>query len=336
MQTIQKSTVSFSKNAANVFFHILTKCNLKCRHCYINPEQHGKKTLPFEVVEKWLGCFLKSQRNANLILLGGEPTLHPDLHRIIKISRKMGYKSVTVDTNGYLFHEILDKISPEELDYFSFSLDGATESVNDGIRGKGSFVQCLSGLEKAARAGFQTSMIYTVSSMNIHELEAFSEMVRHLPVSRIFIQVIGLRGKSKTALAGGLQVSMDQWLDLVPGAAENMAKQGKKVVYPKVFLNSGEIFECAGKVASNYFIFPNGRVYQCPLCEDHPLNRYVIKNNQLEKTPMINEGDLFELDIPEGCVMNRLIQPGNIPYDDRGLPCYKIACCLLKEEIRAS
>jgi MoaA/NifB/PqqE/SkfB family radical SAM enzyme len=334
MQTLQKKTVSFSKNAANIFFHILTKCNLKCRHCYINPKQHGKNTLSFDVIQKWLEIFSKKQKHANLILLGGEPTLHPDLHKIIRAGRTMGYQSITVDTNGYLFHDILDRIGPEDLDYFSFSLDGATEAVHDRIRGKGSFSRCLSGLEKAAQRGFQTSVIYTVSRMNLHELFAFAERVESLPVSRVFIQVIGLRGKSSGPEAGDLQVSMDQWMGVVPEVAEKMAKQGKAVVYPKVFLNPGEPFECAGKVAFNYFIFPNGRVYQCPLCEDHPLNRYAIQGDRLEETPKINEGNLFELNIPEGCVMNKLVQPDNIPYDHRGIPRYQIACCLLKEEIR--
>jgi hypothetical protein len=49
--------------------------------------------------------------------------------------------------------------------------------------------------------------------------------------------------------------------------------------------------------------------------------------------PPINENDLFALDIPEGCVMNRLIQPGNLVYDADGVPAYRIACCMLKEEI---
>jgi hypothetical protein len=52
----------------------------------------------------------------------------------------------------------------------------------------------------------------------------------------------------------------------------------------------------------------------------------------VEREP-INEKDLFKLDIPEGCVMNKLIQPGNIYYDISGRPEYRIACCLLKEEI---
>jgi Fe-coproporphyrin III synthase len=55
----------------------------------------------------------------------------------------------------------------------------------------------------------------------------------------------------------------------------------------------------------------------------------------LVKTGRINEKDLFGLSIPEGCVMNRLIQPGNLKYKKDGTPEYKIACCLLKEEISA-
>ncbi|MGA9175833.1 MAG: radical SAM protein, partial [Desulfobacterales bacterium] len=74
-----KKTVAFSKNATNVFFHILTRCNLKCRHCYINKKQHGKNMLPIETINAWLEVFASKNKQANVIFLGGEPTLHPDL-----------------------------------------------------------------------------------------------------------------------------------------------------------------------------------------------------------------------------------------------------------------
>jgi len=74
-------------------------------------------------------------------------------------------------------------------------------------------------------------------------------------------------------------------------------------------------------------------VYRCPLCEDFPIHSLEIKNNKLVKTKRINESDLFKLNIPEGCVMNKLIQPENLSYNKDGIPEYKIACCLLKEEI---
>jgi len=330
---MKRQTVAFSRESSNLFFHILTRCNLRCAHCYINAEQHGETTLDICTIESWLGLFSRKARQTNLILLGGEPTLHPDLARAVKIAAALGFKSITIDTNGYLFHNILDKITPEEVDYISFSLDGATRQTNDAIRGEGCYEAVLSGIEKARSKKFSCSMIYTVSEKNIHELEGMPGLVKSLGISRFFIQVIGMRGKASGARPDTPQVCRETWQDLIPKVAERIATNGITVTYPKVFLELGEDFECAGTVADNYFVFPNGRVYRCPVCEDFPLHAYEICENRLEPRPKINETDLFELDIPEGCVMNKMIQPGNLVYDNIGQPTHKIACCMLKEEL---
>ena len=329
-----KKTVAFSKNATNVFFHILTHCNLKCRHCYINKKQHGTKTLPIETINAWLRVFVSKNKEANVIFLGGEPTLHPDLPAAVNKAKSLGYSSITIDTNGYLFHDILSKVSPDDVDYFSFSLDGATRKTNDMIRGKGSFDTCIQGIKNAVLKGFSTSLIYTVSTINIHELDKIALLLKDLKIDRFFIQVIGIRGKSAESRQGKLQVSREDWLNIIPQTAQEIASFGIIVTYPKVFLSLEEPFECAGLVADNYFIFPNGRVYRCPLCEDYPLHSLIFKDNMLANTPSLNENDLFSLDIPEGCVMNKLFQPDNLSYNPSGRPKYKIACCMLKEEIR--
>jgi MoaA/NifB/PqqE/SkfB family radical SAM enzyme len=331
-----KKTVAFSKDATNVFFHILTHCNLKCKHCYINKKQHGENTLPLETIEAWLKVFASKTKNANVIFLGGEPTLHPDLSLAIKKAKALGYDSITVDTNGYLFHDILSKVEPDMVDYFSFSLDGVTRETNDMIRGRGSYDNCIAGIKKAILRGFTTSLIYTVSQMNLHELDRIAPLLKKLGVDRFFIQVIGIRGKSAENSRKKLQVSRKDWLEIIPDAAQKIAQLGITVTYPKVFLSPDEPFECAARVAENYFIFPNGRVYQCPLCEDFPLHSKVFKGNMLLDTPKINENDLFELNIPEGCVMNKLIQPGNLSYNTDGTPEYRVACCMLKEEIKCN
>ncbi len=331
---MQKRTVAFSRNCSNVFFHLLTACNLACRHCYINVAQHGENTLDIDTIRRWLDIFAARAPSANLILLGGEPTLHPELADVIRYAGKRAFGSVTVDTNGFLFHDILERVDPGEIDFFSFSLDGATPATNDAIRGRGTYERCIAGMRRAAAKGFATSLIYTVSRLNLHELESMAALVKDLGITRFFIQVIGLRGASaEDARARQLQLSRREWLDTVPAAAARIAAQGVIVTYPKVFLTAGELFECAGRVADNYFVFPNGRVYRCPLCEDYPLNALAIENNRLVEMPPINESHLFALDIPEGCVINRLVQPQNLAYDAAGVPDYRIACCMLKEEI---
>ncbi len=330
-----KRTVSFSKNAANLFFHILTNCNLKCKHCYINPEQQGKNPLSLSIIEKWLAAFVEKSKETNIIFLGGEPTLHPDLSLAVKKAKNLGYNSITIDTNGYLFNDILSKVDPEEVDYFSFSLDGATSKTNDIIRGEGSYDRCIKGIKKTISSGFSTSLIYTVTKNNINEINMIAPLLGDLEIDRFFIQVIGIRGKSAKMGQDKLQVSRSEWLSIIPDVAKKVAALGIPATYPKVFLDPQESFECAGLVAENYFIFPNGRVYRCPLCEDFPMHSMEFKDNKLVNAGGLNENDLFQLNIPEGCVMNRIIQPANLCYNSDGSPEYKIACCMLKEEILA-
>jgi len=329
---MQKKTVAFSKESANLFFHLLTRCNLSCSHCYINPDQHGKNTLPIDTIQRWLVLFAKKASQTNLIFLGGEPTLHRDLPAAVKEAKRLGFHSITIDTNGFLFHDILKKITPAEVDVISFSLDGATSATNDAIRGKGSYDAVISGIHRARKKGFACSMIYTVSDKNLHELSQMPELVSSLDIDRFFIQVIGMRGKSAGA-GKKTQVSKDLWLSVIPEVARTIAQTGVIVTYPKVFLDPEETFACAGIVADNYFVFPNGRVYRCPLCEDYPLHAFTIENDALVPSPPVNETHLFELTIPEGCVMNKIIQPDNLDYLADGEPAHRIACCMLKQEI---
>lgn len=333
MEKSPASTIHFRPSERNIFLHLLTACNLACRHCYINPAQHGTGSLSRQTMEEWLRLFHDPARESNVVFLGGEPTLHPDLAHGIRFARALGYQTVTVDSNGFLHHDLLALITPEEA-VISFSLDGPEPAINDALRGEGVFAACTANLGRAIALGFDVSVIYTVSRLNLAHLPAMPELLARLGCKRFFIQIIGLRGKSASDRQSGLQVSPEEWLAVVPGVAREAARRGIHVIYPKVFLEPGELFQCAGQVAENYFIFPNGRVYLCPLCEDFPMHSFQIENNRLVEQGGISEKKLFSLNIPEGCVMNRLLQPGNIEYLPDGSPRHRISCCLLKQEIR--
>jgi MoaA/NifB/PqqE/SkfB family radical SAM enzyme len=333
MQLPAPTTLSFKADERNIFFHILTACNLSCKHCYINTAQHGTCALPLETIIQWLELFHDRRKESNVIFLGGEPTLHRDLPRAIKKAREIGYRSITVDTNGFLHHDFLKKIEPADA-VISFSLDGPTPEVNDALRGQGVFATCTANLKKAVALGFDVSLIYTVSRENIKFLDRMPELLVRLGCRRFFIQVIGLRGKSAAGEADSLQLTPDEWLAVVPAVALQAAALGIHVIYPKVFLENAENFQCAGNVSENYFIFPNGRVYLCPLCEDYPINTFTIEEGSLQEQAGLTERKLFSLNIPEGCVMNKLLQPGNLEYDREGRPRHRISCCLLKQELR--
>lgn len=329
-------TLAFQKSERNVFFHILTACNLSCRHCYINKEQHGGNTLPIQTIEDWLTLFYDAHKKSNVIFLGGEPTLHPDLPMAVQKANALGYSSVTIDTNGYLHNDILQRVDPAEA-VLSFSLDGPTPEVNDPLRGEGVFKTCLTNLGRAVSAGFEVSVIYTVSALNYKHLHRMPALLREYGVKHFFIQIVGLRGNSVKNVTdestGSMQISMEQWLDTVPDVAEKASKLGLHVIYPKVFLEENGPFECAGRIENNFFIFPNGRVYLCPLCEDFPVHTFTIEEGELIRNTGLTEERFFSLDIAEGCVMNKLLQPGCIEYLPDGSPVRRISCCLLKQEV---
>ena len=240
-------TIAFRPNERNVFLHILTACNLACQHCYINREQHGSEMISRETMASWLKIFHDPDKETNLIFLGGEPTMHPDLAWGIKKAREIGYGSITVDTNGYLFNDLLENISPDDA-VISFSLDGPDPEINDPIRGEGVYETCTTNLKKAVGMGFRTSLIYTVSRMNLEHLKRMPELLADWGVSRFFIQVIGLRGRSAEK-GKELQLNPDEWLAAVPPVAAAAATLGIPTTFPRVFLDEGEKFECAGRVA---------------------------------------------------------------------------------------
>lgn len=333
----QARTLYFKPDERNIFLHLLTACNLSCRHCYINPAQHGSGILSRSAMEEWLTLFADPAKKSNVIFLGGEPTLHPDLVHGVRYARGLGYRGITIDTNGFLHHDLLRHLRPEEA-VLSFSLDGPDPAVNDPIRGEGVFAMATANLQKAVAMGFDVSLIFTASRLNIEHLARMPALLERLQCRRFFIQVIGLRGKSAGETAnpddGALQLSPDQWLKIVPRVAAEAAARGIRVIYPKVYLEPEEPFQCAGRLGENFFIFPNGRVYLCPLCEDFPLNALRLEAGRLLENRGITERKLFTLDIPEGCVMNKLLQPGNIDYNPDGTPSHRISCCLLKQEMR--
>ncbi len=345
MSSVVTRTVAFRQDTRNLFVHLLTRCNLRCRHCYINPGQHGTGVMDAEAVHSLLALFASRSfkdgemagnsiaASTNLVLLGGEPTLHPDLPRFISFARELGYRSITVDSNGFLFNDFLRKVPPEMVDNLSFSLDGPSPAVNDPIRGKGVFDTVVTNISRAVERGFPVSVIFTANRLNVRHLPGMVPLLQRLGVTRFFIQVVGLRGRAGEGGETSLQLSREEWDLVVPASARSAAEAGIWVTYPKVFLGQEEEFQCAGVVAENYFVFPNGRVYTCPLCEDYPLHAYEFSQEGLVRRPPITEMELFSLTIPEGCVLNKLLHPGNIEYRRDGSPAFKVACCMLKEEL---
>lgn len=83
------------------------KCNLACPWCDTNYNQYTTKTLA-EIIAVVRGFSAK-----NIIITGGEPTIQPNLERLLDVLKAEGY-FIAVETNGL-------KPVPKQIDYIATS-----------------------------------------------------------------------------------------------------------------------------------------------------------------------------------------------------------------------
>jgi hypothetical protein len=112
--------------------------------------------------------------------------------------------------------------------------------------------------------------------MNLHALNQMPELIKTFDIQRFFIQVIGIRGNSAQESSNDLQINHDNWVKHVPSIAEKIALQGIPVTYPKVFLQKGEAFECAGRVSEHFFL----KAYDSCKKTCESLSFYIINHYQ--------------------------------------------------------
>jgi MoaA/NifB/PqqE/SkfB family radical SAM enzyme len=131
---------------------VTTECNIRCPHCFARSGISRDASLPTERVKEIardgheIGYRL-------LHLTGGEPLLWKGLFEVLDHAFGLGYETVLVNTNGTLLtQETSRRLATYPNLSISISLEG-TEALHDRVRGEGSYVRTVRGLENALDAG---------------------------------------------------------------------------------------------------------------------------------------------------------------------------------------
>lgn len=109
-------------------------CNIRCRVCYTLDRTHVK---PLEAIEEELDLLLEKRNLGAVTILGGEPTLHPDLPEIVAAVKSRGLLCQLL-TNGIAFLEdetdrLLDALVRAGVDRFLVHVDAGQARVHDDI-----------------------------------------------------------------------------------------------------------------------------------------------------------------------------------------------------------
>ena len=152
-------------------------CNLKCKHCYIDFNEHKKikDFIPIDKIKQAM-TLLKSENIKFVHLSGAEPMLHPDFNAILRYCLK--HTSVVIHTNGMTINDkkarFLRKVEEEnnlnnEI-IFKISIDHYEERKNDELRGRGSYRKSIHAIQSLVKYGFNP-ILSIVNYWNLEKSE---------------------------------------------------------------------------------------------------------------------------------------------------------------------
>ncbi len=150
-------------------------CNQDCVMCW---QGRDWPSPPDEIFERWLDEFCAAGLT-NIVLSGGEPTLHPLLPRWIAKATAAGTHLI-VETNAIRFGEagFIEELRNAGLNDVVVSLHAAEAALSDRLTGvPGSFAQTIVGLRRALAAELRVGVHCVVERANVASLEQHARFV---------------------------------------------------------------------------------------------------------------------------------------------------------------
>ncbi len=133
----------------HLYLEVTSRCDLACAHCSVRGHTEERAESRFDLIIEALAGF-HNVGGEYLTLSGGEPGLRRDLPALIDEASRLGFR-ITVFTNGRaVSRSVLDALVRVG-GMLALSLDGATASVHEALRGPGTFGPAVNALGRAVR-----------------------------------------------------------------------------------------------------------------------------------------------------------------------------------------
>lgn len=192
---------------------ITSACNLDCPICYTHNSGHWHlDAAGLDAVLHHLRIASPERRILNLT--GGEPTLHPELIRVLERCHAEGIHRVTLSTHGLRLarDEALVAKLAELGVRVVLSFDSFDEPTNEKMLGGGFGAAKLRALDLLAKHGVDTTLLPVVSrGHNDHELGLFvAYMLGHAHVRSVELHPMTFTGQGGANFVRSGRITADQ------------------------------------------------------------------------------------------------------------------------------
>lgn len=276
----QDSTVKtddFQRPVLSLRISITNRCNIRCFYCHHDgmiPQEYEMTSSEMEriaIIAKNLG--IKKIR-----LSGGEPLIRKDIVDIVSKISSLGFKDVSLTTNGTLLEDYSQKLKEAGLDRVNVSFDTLNPNTYRFITKSNYLDQVKKGIKKAVEVGLYPVKINMVIMRGLNHQEVW-DMFQFCKENGAILQIIELL---KTESCPDTDFFDDYHYDI--GIIENQLKKEATDIKTrpfmqdrkKYFLDNGEI-EVVRPMDNTEFcknctrlrITPDGKLKPCLLRNDN-------------------------------------------------------------------
>ena len=173
--------------AGVLLIHLLNRCNLFCKQCYLDASPQRNMQLPLNLIVRSLGE-VEQLGIGTIYLSGGEPLLYPELPEVLaSVSGRQKFE-LCISTNGTLIGGAEADLLKDSGANVQVSVDGP-EPYHDMFRGfDGAFRRASHGIQELVAAGVPVTLVVTVCRDNLAYLPWLAEWAANVGVERVSVQ----------------------------------------------------------------------------------------------------------------------------------------------------
>jgi MoaA/NifB/PqqE/SkfB family radical SAM enzyme len=293
--------------------HLTDNCNLNCKHCYLGPPPKRNYSLSLEQIKQAL-TFYKNNGFDSVSFRGGESFLSPNLRKAVNLAKEIGYQSIKINTNGS-YPQIIDLFTPQEIDYFSIGLDGASPETHDYLRAPGHFDQVITTIQKAHSKGFKVSVSFCITRQSLNELKDIIYLLDDMGVNRLSFVWTSFIGNA--IHHPEIIITPKEWIEARKEIKKIKDLKNLKINYPDFFVNKEEY----------KILLKEG--YHCLLTDPELQHANLMANGLVFSCSLITEAEEFATHI--------VTEKGVIPQDSWKtllLERYPCSSCPVQEFLR--
>ncbi len=258
-----------------IYLNVTNSCNLRCIHCYRSSgTAHTDELTTEEIINFFKYVAEESQENLiTITLTGGEPFCRNDIWAIIDAGLQYEI-NMDIATNGtFLEGETVKRLRAYPNLNIQLSVDGASSSTVDRLRGDGTFNKIINSLELINKYELNRvvdmNFVTVITRFNYRDIEEIVKLADQFNISKVVFGETMPVGRA-LEFEDEVLLKQDELKEVITNLSGLRKRQEKVVIVSQFyfdFLFDAEFSRanvCTAESRSVAAIGPSGDVTLCP------------------------------------------------------------------------